>query len=93
MYVNTRHLCGVFAYIHSLLIEKVLCDHQNIFNSFHMFVCAFPAEISSIFGKSFSFPFPYFVLLEIVTIYSPLTRTNATENRETTQDLYQFLYQ
>ena len=27
-----------------------------------MFVCAFPMEIYSIFGKSFAFPFPYFVL-------------------------------
>jgi hypothetical protein len=27
-----------------------------------VFVCAFPLEISSIFGKSFPFPFPYFDL-------------------------------
>ena len=30
--------------------------------SFHVFACAFPMVISSIFGKSFPFPFPYFVL-------------------------------
>ena len=28
---------------------------------FHVFVCAFFLEISSIFSKSFHFPFPYFV--------------------------------
>ena len=27
-----------------------------------MFTCVFPPVISSIFGKSFRFPFPYFVL-------------------------------
>ena len=30
--------------------------------SFRVFACAFPPEISSIFGNSFPFPFPYFVL-------------------------------
>ena len=30
--------------------------------SFRVFACAFPMVISSIFGKSFLFPFPYFVL-------------------------------
>ena len=30
--------------------------------SFRMFLCACPSVISSIFGKSFHFPFPYFVL-------------------------------
>ena len=30
--------------------------------SFRVFACAFPTEISSIFGKIFHFPFPYFVL-------------------------------
>jgi hypothetical protein len=25
-------------------------------------VCAFPSEIPSIFGKSFPFPFPHFIL-------------------------------
>ena len=29
--------------------------------SFCVFMCAFPPVISSIFGKSFPFPFPYFV--------------------------------
>ena len=29
---------------------------------FCVFACVFPLEISSIFGKSFPFPFPYFVL-------------------------------
>ena len=28
--------------------------------SCRVFVCAFPPEISSLFGKSFPFPFPYF---------------------------------
>ena len=37
---------------HSLLIEKEVCDRQNISNKF---VCAFPSEISSILGKSFPF--------------------------------------
>ena len=32
--------------------------------SFHVFVCAFPPEISSIFGKSFPFPFSYFVFYQ-----------------------------
>ena len=43
----------------TLLIEKDFGDHRNISNKF---VCAFPPEISWIFGKSFPFPFPYFVL-------------------------------
>ena len=30
--------------------------------SFHVFVCVFPPEISSFFGKSFPFLFPFFVL-------------------------------
>ena len=46
------HLCCVFTYIYSLLIEKEVCDHQNISNKF---VCAFSLEISSTFGRSFPF--------------------------------------
>ena len=30
--------------------------------SFHVFTCICPTVITSIFGKSFEFPFPYFVL-------------------------------
>ena len=30
--------------------------------SFHVFTCAFPTVVSAIFGKSFPFPFLYFVL-------------------------------
>ena len=59
MYVNTRQgwcPCHVFIYIHFLLIEKDVRIH------FRVFVCTFPLEISSIFGKSFSFLFPYFAL-------------------------------
>ena len=39
--------------------EKDSCDHQNISIKFP---CAFPMVIYSIFGKSFLFPLPYFVL-------------------------------
>ena len=63
-------LCHVFTYIHSLLIEKDLCDCQNLKISFRVFVCAFPSEIYSIFGKSFPFPFPYFVLFILGTFLS-----------------------
>ena len=49
----------MFTYVHSLLIEKDVYDRWNISNKLP---CAFPPEISSIFGKSFPFPFPYFVL-------------------------------
>ena len=57
-----RHLCHVFTYIHSLLIEKDGCDRQNISIKFPcVFVFAFPTVISSIFAKSFPFPFPYFL--------------------------------
>ena len=31
-------------------------------------MCAFPTKISSIFGKSSPFPFPYFVLLILLFI-------------------------
>ena len=34
--------------------------------SFCVFVCAFPSEVSSIFGKNFPFPFPYFVNYYII---------------------------
>ena len=47
MYVNRRQRWPSF---------KIFCI------SFHVFVCAFPLEISSIFGKSFPFPFSYFVI-------------------------------
>ena len=58
---QTRLHC-LFSYIYSLLIEKDICDRQNISNKF---VCAFPPEISSFFGKNFPFFFsfwcyPYF---------------------------------
>ena len=56
--LESGHLYRVFAYIHSLLIEKDDCDRRNISIKFP---CAFPMVISSIFGKSFPFLFPYFV--------------------------------
>jgi hypothetical protein len=50
----------VFTYIRPLLIEKDGCVHQNILILLPcVFVCLSTA-ISSIFGKSFHFPFPYF---------------------------------
>ena len=49
----------MFRYIHFLLIEK---DSRVCRFCFHVFSCACPTLISSIFGKSFHFPFPYFVL-------------------------------
>ena len=39
-----------------------------------MFACAFPTVIPSIFGKSFPFPFPYFVLF--VLRYFPFHMVN-----------------
>ena len=38
--------------------------------SFHVFTCACPMVISSIFGKNFHFPFPYFVKILIHYVYS-----------------------
>ena len=59
-HINTRKLNqNILTVIHSLLIEKDVCDRQNISIKF---LCAFALEISSMFGKSFPFPFPYFVL-------------------------------
>ena len=55
------------------LIEKNVCDHQNILNKFP---CAFPPEISSILCKSF--PFPYIVLF--VLRYFPLHVVNTENN-------------
>jgi hypothetical protein len=45
----------------ALLIEKDICDCRNILNKF-LCVCAFSAEIFSIFEKSVLFLFPFFVL-------------------------------
>ena len=53
------HLCRVFTYIRSLLIEK---DGHVCWNTLIKFPCACPTVISSIIGKSFHFPFHYFVL-------------------------------
>ena len=54
-----RHLCRVFTYICSLLMEKDGRVHQNISIKIP---CGCPMVTSLIFGKSFHFPFPYFVL-------------------------------
>jgi hypothetical protein len=54
------HLYRVFTYIYSLLIEKGICDCQNILNV-SVCLCAFPLEMSSMCNKSFPVPFPYFV--------------------------------
>ena len=35
---------------------------------FRVFVCACPTVTSSIFGKSFHFPFPYFVLSRYLVV-------------------------
>ena len=39
--ITWRHCYRVFIYIYSLLIEKNICDCQNISISFRVFVCAF----------------------------------------------------
>ena len=52
--------CLVFTYIQSLLIEK---DGRARWNISIKFPCACPTVISSIFGKSFHFLFPYFVYM------------------------------
>ena len=57
--ISSLQRCRVFTYIHSLLIEKDGCDRQNTSIKFP-FAC--PSVISSIFSKSFHFPFPYLVL-------------------------------
>ena len=66
MFVNTRqrwHLCRVFTNICSLLTEKDGCACRNISIKFPcVCACACPTVTSSIFGKSFHFAFPYFVL-------------------------------
>ena len=46
----------MFTYIHSLLIEKDVCDRKNILIKFPCIYMSFPPEITSIFGKSLSFP-------------------------------------
>ena len=53
---------------HSLPIEKDGRVRQNI--SFK-FPCACPTMISSIFGKSFHFPFPYFCVIHISVLSFP----------------------
>ena len=52
----------MFTYIHSLRLKKTAVIVEIFQFSFRVFACAFPTMISSIFGKSFPFPFPYFVL-------------------------------
>ena len=46
----------------SFSIRKTAVTVEIFWLSFCVFACAFPTVISSIFGKSFHFPFPYFVL-------------------------------
>jgi len=46
--------------------------------SFYVFTCACPTVTSSIFGKSFHFPFPYFVLS--VLRYFPFHVVSHTKN-------------
>ena len=48
----------VFTNIYSLLVDKDGRVSQNISIQFP---CVYPSVISSISGKSFHFPFPYFV--------------------------------
>ena len=73
IYLNTQqtwhHLCCVFTYIHSLLIEK---DGSVRWNISIKFPCACPTVITSIFGKRFHFPFPYFVLFTFMVIHHPI---------------------
>ena len=79
--MNTRqrwsHTGGTFKKLSNDAIF-VVCSHTfapfwlrtgvsvEIFRlNFHVFLCACPTVISSIFGKSFHFPFHYFVLFAI----------------------------
>ena len=48
--------------------------------SFHVFSCAHPSVISSISGKSFYFPFPYFVIF--VLWYFPFHMVYTMKNEE-----------
>ena len=60
--VTSHHLYHVFTYTYSLLTEKESVIVKIYQISFCVFVCAFPPEISSFFGKNFPFLFPFFVL-------------------------------
>ena len=42
------------------MLRKTSMTVEILLISFRVFVCAFAPEISSIFGKSFAFPFCYF---------------------------------
>ena len=71
MYVNTwqrwHHSDAIFvvcSHTFTLFWLRKTSETFEIFRwSFHVFTCAFPSVISSIFGKSFPFPFACFVLL------------------------------
>ena len=58
------YLCCVFTNICSLLIVEIFQL------SFCVCTCACPIVTSSIFGKSFHFPFPYFELFSIIYLES-----------------------
>ena len=44
--------------------SSVIVEKYQI--TFHVFVCAFPPEISSFFGESFPFLFPFFVIIMLL---------------------------
>ena len=66
----------MFTYVYSLLIEKDICDHRNIFQlSFHVFMCVFHQEISSFFSviRVSSF-FSYFCVICNLVLSFPCGR-------------------
>ena len=58
-------------------LRKTAMSAQIFWFSFHVFLCACPMVISSIFGKSFHFPFPYFGLSDesCCTIFTVCSHT------------------
>ena len=62
------HLCRVFTYIRSLLIEKDGCDHQNISIKFPcVCVCLSYSDLFN-FWKEFSLSFPLFCVIKFFRI-------------------------
>ena len=64
MYKTNQHgnkKCSEYYYFNSVKHSAIMIVKIFLI-SFRVFVCSFPPGISSIFGKSFPFPFPHFVL-------------------------------
>ena len=55
-HTNTRKLIWNILMVTDVFLNQIVKIFQI---SLHVFVCAFPLEISSIFGKSFSISFPF----------------------------------